>query len=198
MLIGACACGRRGVAPSQQKNSPDAESSPITDSANVTIAASAASPAPMPPLRTEQRFPLRNGGTAVVDQDDHVLLLAADGGVTAESSCGVNGIAYRRAVTFFSEVVRLIGASDKNALADLMSFPLSASVAVNSRAEFLRHYPRIFPPAEVTAISAADPAAIFCRNGAFMLGDGLIWAQADETGAYRMTTINRAFHEPSR
>jgi hypothetical protein len=141
-------------------------------------------------MPAEQRIALRDGRTAVVDPDDHVVILAADGGIDAESWCGFNGISYRRAVAFLTDVIRLVDTSDASALANLMSFPLHASVLVKTRAQFLHQYPKIFPPDEVAAITHADPGAIFCRNGAFMLGDGEIWAAPDESGQYRVTTIN--------
>jgi hypothetical protein len=145
---------------------------------------------------TEQRFPLRDGQIAVVNSEDHVLILNAGGDTVGESWCGANGINYRRAVAFLAEVVRLVEASDKNALADLVSFPLRASVPVKTRTDFLTHYGRIFSPAEVDAISRADPGALFCKNGAFMLGDGAIWARPNETGAYRLVTVNQAVRKP--
>jgi hypothetical protein len=144
----------------------------------------------MPERSSEQRFPLRDGQTAIVDRDDHVLILAADGGVTAESGCGAEGISYRRAVAFLRELIRLLEASDKHALVKHFSFPLHASLTVNTRAEFLAHYDQIFPKPEIAAISRADPGAVFCRNGAFMLGDGEIWAAPDGSGVYRVMTVN--------
>jgi hypothetical protein len=197
MLLPAILCGcSRPDETSHRKNERDGVVTPIPNSASSPIATRTAAPTPAP--SSEQRFPLRDGRTAVVDQDDHVLLLGSDGGVGTQSWCGMNGISYRRAVAFLTKVVQLIEAPDKNALADLVSLPLRANPVVNSRAEFLDRYGHIFPQSEVDAVSAADPGAVFCRNGAFMLGDGLIWAQPDETGAYKVTTVNRSFRKPRR
>jgi hypothetical protein len=162
---------------------------------SATVASVAASTASSSSV---QRFRLRDGLTAVVDQEDHVTLLSDDGLVKGESWCGANGISYRKAVDFLTEVVRLVKASDKNALADLVNFPLRVPPKVYSRAEFLARYDRIFTLSEVTAISDADPGDVFCKNGAFMLGLGLIWVMPDEKGAYKVVTVNRPFRKPSR
>ena len=164
----------------------DAASSPIAASPmtpSSTPIADAAAPA-------EQRFALRDGRTAVVGPDDHVVIVGADGGSESESYCGANGISYARAATFFTQVARLVGASDKAALAELVNFPLRASTSVKTRAQFLDQYGSIFTPSEVSAIVQADPGEIFCRNGAFMLGDGELWAAPDTHGEYRLTTVN--------
>jgi hypothetical protein len=158
--------------------------------------ASATVPTASPP--SVQRFPLRDGLTAVVDQEDHVVILSADGLVIGESSCGANGISYRKAVDFLTEVVRLVKASDKNTLAEVVVFPLRVPPKVYSRAEFLARYDLIFTPSEVAVISNADPGNVFCKNGGFMVGDGLLWVMPDETGAYRVVTVNRPFRKVAR
>lgn len=184
-------CGRRSEeTTSRSIPTSNGFSRPADSAAPPNVAASTRA-AP-----TEQRLPLRDGRTVIVDSDDHVVILAADGGVGSDSWCGTYGISYRRAVVFLSEVIRLVEAADKHALVELIGFPLRASVPVKSRADFLRRYDQILPPSEVAAISRADPAAIFCRDGAFMLGDGEIWAAPDETGAYRVRTINPAVLKP--
>lgn len=152
--------------------------------------ATSADAADASPPATEQRFPLRDGRTAVVGPEDHVVILSTDGGEEGESFCGANGISYRRAVTFFTQVVGLVRSSDKSALAELVTFPLRASTPIKTRADFIAQYERLFTPSETAAITHADPAEIFCKNGAFMLGDGELWAAPDEHGEYRLTTVN--------
>jgi hypothetical protein len=89
-----------------------------------------------------------------------------------------------------NDVVRHVLMSDKHALANLIDFPLRALPTVTTPAEFLRRYDQIFDQSLVAAIARADPNEIFCRNGAFTLGDGEIWAAPDEHGHYHVTTIN--------
>ncbi len=182
-------CGRR-IGDASGATAASASASQLAAaSAPVDAAAS-------PPLPTEQRFSLRDGRTVVVDSDDHVRVLTVDGGVSDESWCGANGISYPKAKAFLEGAVRLIQAADRRALVELVKFPLHASPPVKTRAEFLDHYAQLFPPSEVVAISRADPAAVFCRNGAFSLGDGEIWGQPDEAGVYRITAINPPISKP--
>jgi hypothetical protein len=45
--------------------------------------------------------------------------------------------------------------------------------------EFLRLYHDIFSAPVVEKIRAAQPRALFCRNGRAMLGNGVLWAHAE-------------------
>jgi hypothetical protein len=89
-----------------------------------------------------------------------------------------------------SDVIRHVKAHDKDALAAPVKFPLRARVPAKSRAEFLQKYEQIITTEEAAAVASADPGEVFCRNGAFMLGSGEVWAEPDASGAYRIITIN--------
>jgi hypothetical protein len=132
----------------------------------------------------------------LVDGDDHVVVVEADGGAGAESWCGANGISYSRAAAFLSDVIRDVKAHDKDALAALVHFPLRARVAAKSRAEFLHEYEQIVTTEQAAAIASADPGEVFCRDGAFMLGSGEVWAEPDASGAYRIVSINPPISRP--
>jgi hypothetical protein len=142
------------------------------------------------PSQTEERIPLRNGRTLLRRLDNHLVVTAADGGLVSESSCGSGSFDYWKAVAFMKGVVRSLGAADRNRVADLLQLPMLAPTEIKTRADFLDRYEEMVTSPFLAAVQEADPRELFCRNGAFMLGDGEIWAAPDGAGGYRITTFN--------
>lgn len=58
-----------------------------------------------------------------------------------------------------------------------------------NKAELARQYGQVFSNSVLKDIQAAEPAAIFCRDGRAMMGNGLVSARRD-TGRVAVDVVN--------
>jgi hypothetical protein len=81
-------------------------------------------------------------------------------------------------------------------VAELVGYPLRVNGAqkrnIQDRAELLRRYSQVFTAAVIKEIRAAEPAAIFCRDGQAMIGNGAVWVSVEKgRGAVRVVNVIR-------
>ncbi len=122
---------------------------------------------------------------------DHVVVNDVQGNVVSESYCEPNTFDSYRAV--FAQAQEALAKKDRAAVAKLFAYPLRVNapkpISLRNEAALLKSYDKVFTPAVLEAVGAAEPAAVFCRNGEGMLGDGVFWATMSEKGA-RLSSIN--------
>jgi hypothetical protein len=133
-------------------------------------------------------------GSTIVDSSggtDHVVVKDAKGNVTSESWCESG--TYDAYVTLFTKLKDAVGGKDRRAVLNLVAFPFRMNgpkVSVfRNEASLAKRYDTVFTPKVVEKIRKAEPAAVFCRNGEGMLGDGVIWATPSK-GSALATVLN--------
>jgi hypothetical protein len=126
-----------------------------------------------------------HGGT------DHVVVKDAKGNVTSESSCEPG--TYDAYVTLFTKLKDGVGGKDRRAVVKLVAFPFRMNgpkpIVFRNEASLAKRYDTVFTPKVVEKIRKGEPAAVFCRNGEGMLGDGVIWATPSK-GSALPTVLN--------
>ena len=81
---------------------------------------------------------------------------------------------------FLTALQRAVHATDPEAVAKLVSYPLTTeiggtSVTLASEADFVARYPQIFSPAVVAAVEAQSYENLFVNAEGVAIGAGLIW-----------------------
>ena len=135
------------------------------------------------------------GGETVVEtgsDTDHVIIRHASGEVAAESWCESG--TFDAYVELFRTLKRVAPRGDRAAVAKLIAYPLrvygTKASTVRTEAALLAAYDTVFTPQVLAAIRKAEPAAVFCRDGQGMLGDGVVWARVSRAHA-RVSSINQ-------
>jgi len=133
-------------------------------------------------------------GSATVDADggtDHVVVKDAKGNVTSESWC--EPCTYDAYVTLFTKLKDAVAGKDRRAVPKLVAFPFRVNGPKGSvfrnEASLAKRYDGVFTPKVVEKIRKAEPAAVFCKHGEGMLGDGVIWA-TPSNGVVAATVLN--------
>jgi hypothetical protein len=134
------------------------------------------------------------GGETTVEFGGHTDLVTvknAKGNVTSESWCDSG--TFDAYLTLFTKLKESAGRSDKAAVVKLVAYPLRVngknSMTYRDEVVLLKAYNKVFTPQVLDRIQRAEPAAVFCRNGLGMLGDGVVWARASK-GMAKIEVIN--------
>jgi hypothetical protein len=135
------------------------------------------------------------GGETVIDTDrgsDHVVVDDGHGKVLLESWCDSG--AFDSYVTLFNRLRDAVAQGDRNAVTKLAGYPLHVNakkpLVFRNEASLLKAYDSVFTPQVSDKIHRAEPAAVFCRNGEGMLGDGVVWARASK-GMAKLAVVNQ-------
>jgi len=135
------------------------------------------------------------GGETIVESEtgiDHVVVRDAGGKTTAESWCDSGTFSAYQAL--FTSLKEAAVQNHRAALAKLFSYPLrvngSKILTVRSEASLLNTYDEVFTKKVLDEIQSAEPAAVFCRNGLGMLGNGVVWADAS-AGDAKVVVVNQ-------
>jgi hypothetical protein len=127
-------------------------------------------------------------GSTTIDShggSDHVVVKDAKGNVTSESSCEAG--TYDAYVTLFTKLKDAVAGKDRRAVVKLVAFPFRMNGpkarVFRNEASLTERYDTVFTPKVVEKIRKGEPAAVFCRNGEGMLGDGVIWATPSKGSA---------------
>jgi len=138
-----------------------------------------------------------SGGRVVVERQDdvdHVTVLDIAGTLQSESWCPLESGSYDELSTFFKRFVTAIEVGDTDTVVSLVRYPFRvngvANIRISDRAGLLRRYAEVFNTAVIKGVRSAAPEAIFCRNGAAMIGDGIVWAHA-ERGRVALDVLNK-------
>lgn len=108
---------------------------------------------------------------------------------TPEEACSFNGINYFKAVKFVKKLQAAIKMDDKNAVANMVSYPMKINKLNNKKVlvhffirgkqEFLQQYENILTPKNKKYILDNDPKDIFCNYQGAMVGAGTVWFEDD-------------------
>jgi hypothetical protein len=101
---------------------------------------------------------------------------------TSKSACGSETAESRvkdapNAMTFFEKLRKVVERNDRNAVAEMVHFPLrvNGKYRVANRKEFLRMYDRVFDAKVRQAIKQQRTECIFGNWQGFMAGNGDVW-----------------------
>lgn len=124
-------------------------------------------------------------------QGDQVTLLDAQGQLAGESVCDAGSFAaYLSLFTALRDAARQ---GKQDALAATIAYPLRVNGgkvrSVRDDAALRKNFAQVFTGPVIAAIGKAEPAAVFCRNGQAMFGDGVVWAELRGKQA-RVVVIN--------
>ena len=122
---------------------------------------------------------------------DHVIIRDAEGKTTAESWCEPG--AFDAYVALFTALKSSTGRGDRTGVVKMIAYPLRVNAkkprTVRDEAALSKAYDRVFTPRVLDMIAKAEPAAVFCRNGQGMLGNGVVWARVSD-GTAKVRVIN--------
>jgi hypothetical protein len=134
------------------------------------------------------------GGQTEIDSEnglDHVVVKDAQGEVSSESWCEAG--TFDDYFAFFTKLKEALAQGDRKSVVKLVSYPFQVNaqkpLVVRNEASLLKSYDRVFTPPVLETIGKAEAAAVFCRDGAGMLGNGVIWATGS-AGSAKATVLN--------
>jgi len=146
--------------------------------------------APSTPIAEFEMIDLGDGCTITVEGDDHVTIPGE-----GESWFYVNGYGYRESVEFMAEFQARVRARDREALVDVIAFPLRVNGAtilvVEDREALLRRLDQVFTAETMSAILAADARRVSCSWRGIMIGHGVVWAVKYYDGRFAVCGINQ-------
>lgn len=141
-----------------------------------------------------------DGGSAVITTNpntpgyERVEMRDAHGRISGLSTCGGNAGTYDQIVAFTKTLRDLVAAGRREAVADLVHYPLRVNVVSSSKSRhiadrktLLAHYEDLFDPVGVHRL---QPFQVFCKDDMAMLGSGYMWIQADDSGQLKIAVIN--------
>jgi len=122
------------------------------------------------------------GGSTVIDHEhgeDHVVVRDKNGSVTAESHCDSG--TFDDYFSLFTKLRDAMSRSDRHVVIGLVSYPFRVNgkkpFVVRNAASLAARYDEIFTDHVRAEVRRAEPAAVFCRDGLAMLGNGVVWAR---------------------
>lgn len=110
--------------------------------------------------------------------------------------CELNGINYMDAVAWVKQLQIAIHNQDKNAIANLVTYPLRINDGpkkthfIKDQKQFLLEYSSIITTPVENKILHADSTAIFCNAQGGMIADGTIWFSSQDANLIKIRTIN--------
>ena len=121
-------------------------------------------------------------GEAEVESDggiDHVIVKDLNGTVLSDSRCDSGS--FDDYVTFFTKLKEALAREDRKSVVKLVAYPFRVNgpkrLVLRNEESLSKSYDAVFTPRVLEKIRTAEPAALFCQNGAGMLGDGIVWAE---------------------
>ncbi len=122
---------------------------------------------------------------------DHVVVNDARGKLKSESWCDAG--TFDAYVALFTNLKVALGRRDQAAVVKLVRYPLQVNakrpLSLGNGAALSKAYEEVFTPKVLAAVRDAEPAAVFCRDGQAMLGEGVIWAVASG-GSAKAVVVN--------
>ncbi|MEP7272681.1 MAG: hypothetical protein ABI882_14350 [Acidobacteriota bacterium] len=146
--------------------------------------------------RREPRVVKFPGGQATIEStgaSEHIVVTGDDGKMRSESWCPMESGTYDQLSKFFKDFQTATKTGQADVL-PLLRFPFRVNGGGGrtlTRVDDLkRQYRQVFTARVVKRIQGEEPAAVFCRNGQAMMGDGSIWVHA-EGGVVKADVLNR-------
>jgi|SoiMethySBSTD1v2_1073268.scaffolds.fasta_scaffold33162_6 hypothetical protein len=122
------------------------------------------------------------GSTSIeaVGRVEHVVVRDTKGNVISESRCDSG--TFDEYLALFTKLRDAVSRADRSAVVKLVNYPLRVNgkkpLVLQNAASLTKSYEKVFTVTVQEKIRKAEPAAVFCRDGRAMLGDGIIWATA--------------------
>lgn len=148
----------------------------------------------------DQTISLKEGGKVLIyNSGTKVEVQNAKGEITQTSCFDACAIPLQRAVDFFNGLKQAVQKGDKQAISNMIAYPLSvhgAKVQINDANDFVNQYAQVFTPNVVKAILAQDPYTLFANDQGVMVGNGQVWftlvidGQQDTEGTVFITAVN--------
>jgi len=122
------------------------------------------------------------GGHTSVDSKgdvDHVIVQDAKGNILSESWCDSGR--FSEYFALFAKFKDALARGNRDAALRLFDYPFRVNGGTKPRvfktaSSLSKGYAKVFTPGVLEKIGKAEPAAVFCRDGQAMLGDGIAWA----------------------
>jgi hypothetical protein len=136
--------------------------------------------AQQPAARASRKLKFAAGQTVVEPggDTDHVVVSDAQGKLMSESWCDAG--TFDAYFVLFTGLKAALGRGDRVAVAKLIGYPFRVnakrSLSLKNEAVLSKAYQKVFTPKVLETVQRAEPAAVFCRDGEGILGDGVIWA----------------------
>lgn len=149
----------------------------------ISVTAIAVSPSPLP---TNMNFP---DGLQVKVEGNQVVTISKNNQILSQSWFGDNGYDYWQSVKFVQQLQKAVKDNDKNAIADLIHYPLRINhggakhTNIKDKAEFLQQFDTIFTSAVQDKIKQVNPYNLFCNSQGVMFSNGLIWLTHPDNNA---------------
>jgi hypothetical protein len=138
-------------------------------------------------------FPGGSVTVAQADGQERVRITDSNGQLHAESFCPAESGTFDQLRAFFIDFKAAVTSGNSHKVAELVGYPLRVNGAqkkdIKNRAEMLRRYSQVFAAPVLKEIRAAEPAAVFCRDGQAMIGNGAVWVSA-EKGRVSVSVVN--------
>ena len=113
------------------------------------------------------------------------------GKVLSESWCDSG--TFDAYLALFTKLKESVARGDRSGVVKLAAYPFRVNakkpLVFRNEASLLKGYDKTFTPRVLKKIREAEPAAVFCRNGEGMLGDGVVWAKVS-TGTAKVAVVN--------
>lgn len=136
------------------------------------------------------------GGQVTVDLDgdgERVRVTDAEGQLQSESWCPSEFGTFDQLHSFFADFKAALISGDSRRVAELVRYPLRVNdvhrMTIKNKAQLLRRYAQVFTAPVLSDIRTAEPAAIFCRHGAAMIGSGAVWVSGNN-GRVAVEVVN--------
>ena len=135
------------------------------------------------------------GSVTVVQADGQELVRITDsnGQLQAESFCPAESGTYDQLRAFFIDFKAAVTSGNSHKVAELVGYPLRVNGAqkrsIQDGAELRRRYSQVFTAAVLKEMRSAEPAAVFCRDGQAMIGNGAVWVST-EKGRVAVSVVN--------
>ena len=123
---------------------------------------------------------------------DHLVVTDGKGRVRSESWC--DSARFDDYSSLFANLKKAITRGDRVTVLKLVGYPLRVNSTkmrlLRDAKSLARSYDEVFTKGVLEKIRNSEPAALFCRNGAAMLGDGVVWATGSTT-SLAISTVNQ-------
>jgi hypothetical protein len=122
------------------------------------------------------------GGHTSVDSKggvDHVVVQDAKGNMMSESWCDSGRFSDYFAL--FAKFKDALARGNRDAALTFVHYPFRVNggtkpLVFKTASSLSKGYAKVFTPGVLARIGKAEPAAVFCRDGHAMIGEGILWA----------------------
>lgn len=105
----------------------------------------------------------------------------------------------KTAFKFLASLQQAVKTGDKQAISQMVRYPLTTNAKIKNSADFVKNYDQIFTSDVTKAILAQDPKTLFSNSQGVMIGSGQVWFTSeamtspgnfDNSGPALIITVN--------